>query len=106
MVLWARRWSRNAMSSPQFSRASASGRLVRSIVSAEPFVDPDWESTGALIGEIADEIVALASYARLRDPTSAEVAFSVAEAYQGRGIGTNASMASSRGSPQATAMAA
>jgi acetyl coenzyme A synthetase (ADP forming)-like protein len=55
---------------------------------AEPFVDPDWESTGALIGEIADEIVALASYARLRDPTSAEVAFSVAEAYQGRGIGT------------------
>ena len=55
---------------------------------AEPFVDPDWESTGALIGEIADEIVALASYARLREPTSAEVAFSVAEAYQGRGIGT------------------
>jgi acetate---CoA ligase (ADP-forming) len=55
---------------------------------AEPFVDPDWESTGALIGEIAGEIVALASYARLRDPTSAEVAFSVAEAYQGRGIGT------------------
>jgi acetyl coenzyme A synthetase (ADP forming)-like protein len=55
---------------------------------AEPFVDPDWESTGALIGEIADEIVALASYSRLRDPTSAEVAFTVAEPYRGRGIGT------------------
>jgi acetate---CoA ligase (ADP-forming) len=55
---------------------------------ADPFVDPDWESTGALVGEIEGEIVALASYSRLRDPTSAEVAFTVAEAYQGRGIGT------------------
>jgi acetyl coenzyme A synthetase (ADP forming)-like protein len=55
---------------------------------AEPFVDPDWESSGALIGEIGDDVVSLASYSRLRDPTSAEVAFTVAEAFQGRGIGT------------------
>jgi acetyl coenzyme A synthetase (ADP forming)-like protein len=55
---------------------------------AEPFVDPDWQSTGALVGEIEDEVVALASYSRLRDPTTAEVAFTVAEAYRGRGIGT------------------
>ncbi len=32
--------------------------------------------------------MALASYARLRDPASAEVAFSVADNQQGRGIGT------------------
>jgi len=32
----------------------------------EPFVAPDWEERGALIGTLGDEIVALASYARLR----------------------------------------
>ena len=35
-----------------------------------------------------EQIVALASYARLRDPASAEVAFAVADDQQGRGIGT------------------
>ena len=35
-----------------------------------------------------DRIVALANYVRLRDPLSAEVAFAVADDYQGRGIGT------------------
>ncbi len=59
----------------------------------EPFLDPDWLDRGALIGSLADEagarhIVALASYARLRDPLAAEVAFVVADAHQGRGIGT------------------
>jgi GNAT superfamily N-acetyltransferase len=33
-------------------------------------------------------VVALAVYARLRDPTQAEVAFAVADEFQGRGIGT------------------
>jgi acetate---CoA ligase (ADP-forming) len=59
----------------------------------EPFLDPDWFDRGALIGSLADEagaqrVVALASYARLRDPLAAEVAFVVADAHQGRGIGT------------------
>jgi acetate---CoA ligase (ADP-forming) len=59
----------------------------------EPFLDPDWLDRGALIGSLADEfgarhVVALASYARLRDPLAAEVAFVVADAHQGRGIGT------------------
>ncbi|HET7857040.1 MAG TPA: GNAT family N-acetyltransferase, partial [Gaiellaceae bacterium] len=59
----------------------------------EPFLEPDWDDRGALIGTLADEsgsehVVALASYARLRDPAVAEVAFVVGDAHQGRGIGT------------------
>jgi acetyl coenzyme A synthetase (ADP forming)-like protein len=58
----------------------------------EPFLEPDWVERGALVGTLADgggeHIVALASYARLRDPTTAEVAFTVADDQQGRGIGT------------------
>jgi acetate---CoA ligase (ADP-forming) len=57
-----------------------------------PFLEPDWVERGALVGALAggdgEAIVALASYARLRDPASAEVAFSVADDHQGRGIGT------------------
>jgi acetyl coenzyme A synthetase (ADP forming)-like protein len=59
----------------------------------EPFLDPDWEESGSLIGALsgdgeAERIVALASFVRLRDPTSAEVAFTVADELQGRGVGT------------------
>ena len=49
-----------------------------------------------------ERIVALANYVRLRDPASAEVAFTVADAYQGRGIATRlleqlAALAAARG---------
>jgi acetyl coenzyme A synthetase (ADP forming)-like protein len=59
----------------------------------EPFLDPDWEEHGSLIGALsgdgeAERIVALASFVRLRDPSSAEVAFTVADELQGRGVGT------------------
>jgi acetyl coenzyme A synthetase (ADP forming)-like protein len=58
----------------------------------DPVLDPDWFETGALVGSMThtgeDRIVALANYVRLRDPLSAEVAFTVADQYQGRGIGT------------------
>jgi acetate---CoA ligase (ADP-forming) len=55
--------------------------------------EPSWEENGALVGRASgsggmEEIVALASYVRLRDPDVAEVAFAVADADQGRGIGT------------------
>ncbi len=54
----------------------------------EPFVDPDWEETGALVGCLEGRVVALANYARLRDRRAAEVAFTVGDDYQRRGIGT------------------
>jgi acetate---CoA ligase (ADP-forming) len=58
----------------------------------EPVLDPDWLDRGALLGSVVESgderVVALANYVRLRDPTMAEVAFTVADPYQGRGIGT------------------
>jgi acetyl coenzyme A synthetase (ADP forming)-like protein len=58
----------------------------------EPFLDPDWIEKGSLIGTLdsdqGETIVALADYARLRDPATAEAAFTVADAHQRRGIGT------------------
>ncbi|MGZ4280589.1 MAG: bifunctional acetate--CoA ligase family protein/GNAT family N-acetyltransferase [Gaiellaceae bacterium] len=61
-------------------------RVERALV--EHFLDPDWHERGALVGVAADEIVAVAEYLRLRDETTAEVAFAVADELQGRGIGT------------------
>ncbi len=54
----------------------------------DPWVEPDWVATGSLLGMLDDRVVALASYARLREPAMAEVAFAVADDFQGRGIGT------------------
>ena len=52
------------------------------------FVDPDWHERGHLVGELEGDTIALASYVRLRDPSAAEVAFVVSDAFQRRGIGT------------------
>ena len=58
----------------------------------EPLLDTDWEERGALLGALSDEdgerVVAVANYVRLRNRALAEVAFTVADAHQGRGIGT------------------
>src|SRR5262249_45604216 len=55
----------------------------------ERIVEADWDDRGTLLGVVADDrVVALAEYARLRDPASAEVAFTVADELQGRGAGT------------------
>jgi acetyl coenzyme A synthetase (ADP forming)-like protein len=53
-----------------------------------PFIEPEWQERGHLIGELGGRIIALASYVRLRDPSAAEVAFVVADDFQRRGIGT------------------
>ncbi len=71
----------------RFHGLAAAGREM-----AAMFVDPDWAEKGSLagwLGEGDDErIVGLASYARLRDPKTAEAAFVVADDLQRRGIGT------------------
>ena len=59
----------------------------------EPFVEPDWEDSGALMGTFSEDglgerVVALANFVRLRDPACAEVAFAVADDFQGQGVGT------------------
>jgi acetate---CoA ligase (ADP-forming) len=54
----------------------------------EPMLEPDWTERGALIGVKGAGVVAAANYVRLRDPRAAEVAFAVADEFQGRGIGT------------------
>jgi acetate---CoA ligase (ADP-forming) len=58
----------------------------------ESFLDPDWVERGSLIGTLGDgsghRVVAVANFVRLRDPSSAEVAFTVADEQQGHGVGT------------------
>ncbi len=55
-------------------------------------LEPDWDELGVLIGELdrdgSPEVVALASYIRLRDRSRAEVAFAVTDELQGHGVGT------------------
>lgn len=48
----------------------------------------DYDETLALVAELGDDIVAVARYDRLNDPTRAEVAFAVQDDQQGRGLGT------------------
>ena len=73
-----------------YLRFQGSPPLQSSLVA--PFVDPDWAERGALIGSVEEDgnerVVALGSWGRLRDPARAEIAFAVADDYQGRGVGT------------------
>ena len=74
-----------------YFRFHGAPRLASSLV--EPFVDPDWDNLGSYIGVVAgadaeERTVALASYVRLRDASTAEVAFAVADELQGHGVGT------------------
>ncbi len=75
----------------RYLRFHGARRVDASIV--EYVLDPDWNDRGALIATLAggdggERVVALAEYARLRDPAVAEVAFTVAEELQGRGAAT------------------
>ncbi len=57
-----------------------------------PLLEPNWQERGALLGTLDhgenEQVVAVANYVRLRDPTTAEAAFTVADEHQRRGIGT------------------
>ena len=52
------------------------------------FVHVDHHDRVALVAELAGEIIAVGRYERLQDTDEAEVAFVVADAHQGRGIGS------------------
>ena len=54
----------------------------------EPVLSPDWVERGAFVGTNAGRVVALANYVRLRDVKAAEVAFAVADDFQGRIAGS------------------
>jgi acetyl coenzyme A synthetase (ADP forming)-like protein len=54
----------------------------------DPMLEPDWHERGALIGVKEDRVVAVANYVRLREASTAEVAFAVADDLQGKGIAT------------------
>jgi acetate---CoA ligase (ADP-forming) len=64
------------------------GRPIVDVHLVEPVLEPDWVERGALVGTKDDRIVAIANYVRLRDARTAEVAFAVADEFQGRGIAT------------------
>ena len=65
----------------------------------EQVLDSDWAERGALLGSLVEDgserVVALANYARLRDPSTAETAFAVADAYPAARASARASSSSS-----------
>src|SRR5215218_342706 len=52
------------------------------------FTEVDYRNRVALVITIGGEIIGIGRYDRLDDPTEAEVAFNIADAHQGRGIGS------------------
>jgi predicted CoA-binding protein/ribosomal protein S18 acetylase RimI-like enzyme len=58
----------------------------------EPLVEPDWVERGSLLGFLVfdgvERVAAVARWTRLRDETTAEVAFTVADELQQHGVGT------------------
>jgi len=61
---------------------------VRTEGPARSDAEADGDTRVVLIGWRADRVVASGSYDRLREPSVAEVAFAVAEDFQGRGVAT------------------
>ena len=52
------------------------------------FTEVDYKDRVALVITIGGEILGIGRYDRLDDPSEAEVAFNIADAHQGRGIGS------------------
>lgn len=74
--------------SQQSLRSRYHGMPAVDVHLVEPMLQADGREAAVLIGSVDDRIVAVANFARLRDPTAAEVAFAVTDEYQHRGIGT------------------
>ncbi len=82
-----------------FAQLSVRSRFLRFhgfVVAGERFagtlIEPDWAERGALVGVMGhggeERIVAVGNYVRLRDPSTAEAAFAVADDYQRKGVGS------------------
>lgn len=52
------------------------------------FTHVDHDERVALVATVRDEIIGIARYDRIEDPTIAEVAFNISDAYHGRGVGS------------------
>lgn len=52
------------------------------------FTHVDYDTRVALVATVGDELIGIARYDRLVDPTMAEVAFNIADSYQGKGVGS------------------
>ncbi len=52
------------------------------------FTNVDHDLRVALVATVRDEIIGIARYDRLDDPSVAEVAFNISDAYHGRGVGS------------------
>lgn len=52
------------------------------------FTHVDYDARAALVVTVRDEIIGIGRYDRLTDGTSAEVAFNIADPYQGKGVGS------------------
>ena len=70
------------------SRYSRFNSFVRSDLQARLDAEADGDDRVALAAWGPDRLVALGSYDRLREPGGAEVAFTVADDFQGRGVAT------------------
>lgn len=54
----------------------------------ERATNPNYETSMAIVALVAERLIGVASYERLDGSNAAEVAFAVADEYQGRGVGT------------------
>jgi len=79
-----------------FTRLSDRSRMLRFFAPVSPQTarraarldEVDYDDTFGIVAELGDELIAVGTYQRTADPTSAEVAFAVSDEHQARGIGS------------------
>jgi acyl-CoA synthetase (NDP forming)/GNAT superfamily N-acetyltransferase len=79
-----------------FTRLSDRSRMLRFFAPVSPQTarraarldEVDYDDTFGIVAELGDELIAVGTYQRTVDPTSAEVAFAVSDEHQARGIGS------------------
>jgi acyl-CoA synthetase (NDP forming)/GNAT superfamily N-acetyltransferase len=79
-----------------FTRLSDRSRMLRFFAPVSPQTarraarldEVDYDKTFGIVAELGDDLIAVGTYQRTDDPTSAEVAFAVSDEHQARGIGS------------------